>query len=143
MRHLQRQGAGSRQAGPHPPVDECRGRRRVRRGRVSRLDIVVRYGKAGFGPLFLWLFPMQEAKVAATRARRFVCGLRPFIGAVSPGTEDRESSVTSPRHTARFAAPLPRAGEGGAPRRVGVRLFTVLVSVIATALAEHGRTAWG
>src|SRR3546814_20822629 len=101
------------QAGPHPPVDEGRGRRRGRRGRVSRRDIVVRYGKAGFGPLFLWLFPMQEAKVAATRARRFVCGLRPFIGAVSPGTEERESSGTSPRHTARFAAPLPRAGEAG------------------------------
>src|SRR3546814_9941103 len=79
---------GSRQAGPHPPVDEGRGRRRGRRGRVSRRDIVVRYGTAGFGPLFLWLFPMQEAKVAATRARRFVCGLRPFIGAVPPGTEE-------------------------------------------------------
>src|SRR3546814_13635911 len=82
---------------------------------------------------------MQEAKVAATRARRFVCGLRPFIGAVSPGTEDRESSGTSPRHTARFAAPLPRAGEGGAQRRVRVRLFTVLVSCIANAMADEKR----
>src|SRR3970282_2918881 len=38
-RHGQGQGAGSRQAGPHPAVDQGRGRRRGRDGRVSRARI--------------------------------------------------------------------------------------------------------
>ena len=128
----QGQGAGSRQAGPHPPVDEGRRGRRGRRGRVSARD-PLHQEKAGFGPLFrCWHAGGEPSMWAAVR-----CGQ--FAG-VAPGRSPRQCRRAALRGEMLVSADARVRGWGVRNAR---RMAASSLLVAAIGLATSGQLTAG